>query len=78
MLPLPDGGRMPDHLPDQLGGEPSYPSGQARVPAPWRFLFALSDTPDEDDPYFLNFGYGGGFGFLSPDGLEGRFFREAS
>ncbi|MEU9044329.1 MULTISPECIES: hypothetical protein [unclassified Kitasatospora] len=67
---FPDGGHVHDHV----GGLPSFPSGQAEVPAPWRYFFALSDAPDEGDPYFLDFGYGDGFGFLSPDGLEGRFF----
>ncbi|MFE3876160.1 hypothetical protein ACFXPX_17405 [Kitasatospora sp. NPDC059146] len=71
--PVPDG----DHVRDHLGGLPSFPNGRARVPAPWQFLFALSDAPDDGDPYFLNFGYGVGSGFLSPDGLEGRFFWEA-
>ncbi|MFF4816335.1 hypothetical protein ACFY2K_17280 [Kitasatospora sp. NPDC001309] len=71
--PVPDG----DHVRDHLGGLPSFPNGRARVPAPWQFLFALSDAPDDGDPYFLNFGYGVGSGFLSPDGLEGRFSWEA-
>ncbi|GHF67536.1 hypothetical protein GCM10018790_51870 [Kitasatospora xanthocidica] len=66
---FPDGGHVHDHI----GGLPSFPSGRAEVPAPWRFLFALTDAPYEDDPYFLDFGNGDGFGFLSPDGLEGRF-----
>ncbi|MFD5466092.1 hypothetical protein ACFWIQ_25150 [Kitasatospora sp. NPDC127059] len=69
---FPDGGHVYDHL----GGLPSFPNGQARVPAPWQYLFSLSDAPDDDDPYFLNFGYGVGTGFLSPDGLEGRFYWE--
>ncbi|MFD5432305.1 hypothetical protein ACFWJ4_09015 [Kitasatospora sp. NPDC127067] len=73
-VPFPDG----DHVYDHLGGDPSYANGRARVPAPWQYLFALADAPDEGDPYFLNFGYGNGFGFLSPDGLEGRFFWEGS
>ncbi len=64
------------HVHDHVGGLPSFPSGRALVPAPWRYLFALTDTPDEGDPYFLDFGYGDGFGFLSPDGLEGRFYWE--
>lgn len=72
VVPLSD-----DDVRDHLGGEPSYPNGRARVPAPWQYLFGLSDAPDDGDPYFLNFGYGKGFGFLSPDGLEGRFFWEA-
>ncbi|MFJ9776350.1 hypothetical protein ACIRVF_34810 [Kitasatospora sp. NPDC101157] len=73
-VPFPDG----EHVYDHLGGLPSFPSGRAGVPPPWRYLFALSDAPDDDDPYFLNFGYGVGFGFLSPDGLEGRFSWEAT
>ncbi|MER7769042.1 hypothetical protein [Kitasatospora sp. NPDC096140] len=66
---FPDGGHAHDHV----GGLPSFPSGRAGVPAPWRYFFALSDAPYPDDPYFLDFGHGDGFGFLSPDGLEGRF-----
>ncbi|MFI8461889.1 hypothetical protein [Kitasatospora sp. NPDC085464] len=66
---FPDGGHVHDHV----GGLPSFPSGRAGVPAPWRYFFALSDAPYPDDPYFLDFGHGDGFGFLSPDGLEGRF-----
>ncbi|MFE6051252.1 hypothetical protein ACFQ6N_10875 [Kitasatospora sp. NPDC056446] len=68
-VPFPDGGHVYDHV----GGLPSFPSGVAGVPAPWRFFFALQDAPDEGDPYFLDFGYGVGAAFLSPDGLEGRF-----
>ncbi|MFI9325318.1 hypothetical protein ACIGXI_36855 [Kitasatospora aureofaciens] len=71
-VPFPDGAHVYDHL----GGLPSFPTGRAGVPAPWRYLFSLSDAPDDGDPYFLNFGYGVGFGFLSPDGLEGRFSWE--
>ncbi|MFF2076552.1 hypothetical protein ACFVXG_17560 [Kitasatospora sp. NPDC058162] len=71
-VPFPDGGHVFDHL----GGLPSFPNGEARVPAPWQYLFALSDAPDDGDPYFLDFDYGVGTGFLSPDGLEGRFHRE--
>nr|BFD95408.1 hypothetical protein KitaXyl93_67680 [Kitasatospora sp. Xyl93] len=67
MTPLPTG----DHAHDHLGGDPSHSGGRARVPAPWRYLFALADAPDQGDPYFLDFGYG--FGLLSPDDLEGRF-----
>ncbi|MFJ4184849.1 hypothetical protein [Kitasatospora sp. NPDC089509] len=67
--PFPDGDRGPDHL----GGLPSFPNDRAKVPAPWQYLFSLRDAPDDGDPYFLNFGYGVGTGFLSPDGLEGRF-----
>ncbi|WP_234322908.1 hypothetical protein [Streptomyces sp. NRRL S-350] len=70
--------RFPDgpHVHDHLGGSPSFPSGRAGVPAPWQYFFALAGAQDEDEPYFLDFGYGDGFAFLSPDGLEGRFYRE--
>ncbi|WBP90938.1 hypothetical protein [Kitasatospora cathayae] len=71
-VPFPDG----EHVHDHLGGLPSFPNGRAKLPAPWQYLFSLSDAPDDGDPYFLNFGYGVGFGFLSPDGLEGRFCWE--
>ncbi|MFJ1756093.1 hypothetical protein [Kitasatospora sp. NPDC088134] len=68
-------GEDPD---DRLGGTARYPHRCARVDAPWRFLFVLRDRPDggEDDPYFLNFGYGRGWGFVSPDHREGRFYWE--
>ncbi|MFD8752422.1 hypothetical protein ACFV0O_15775 [Kitasatospora sp. NPDC059577] len=67
---FPDGGHVHDHV----GGLPSFPSGRAEVPAPWRYFFALTDASDEGEPYVLDFGYGDGFGFLSPDGSEGRFY----
>lgn len=75
MTPLPTG----DHTHDHPGGDPSHSGGRARVPAPWRYLFALADAPDQGDPHFLDFdfGYGNGFGLLSPDGLVGRFHWEA-
>ncbi|MFD8704780.1 hypothetical protein ACFV1W_19515 [Kitasatospora sp. NPDC059648] len=73
-VPFPDG----EHVFDHLGGLPSFPSGRAGLPPPWRYFFALSDAREDDDPYFLNFGYGVGFGFLSPDGLEGRFCWQAT
>ncbi|MFH8381336.1 hypothetical protein ACH4E7_10380 [Kitasatospora sp. NPDC018058] len=69
-VPFPDG----PHVHDHLGGIPSFPSGRAEVGPDWRYLFSLSDACEEDDPFFLDFDYGDGFGFLSPDGLEGRFF----
>jgi hypothetical protein len=68
------------------GGEPwdSYAGGTVsrwqRVPLPvgpdWRFFFQLSggEGYGSDDAYKLNFGGGTGYAFLSPDGLEGRFF----
>ncbi|MGW0856513.1 hypothetical protein [Streptomyces sp. NPDC002690] len=69
-----------DDLRDYLGGTARYPNAWAQVEAPWQFLFQLSDAPDEDgdDPYFLNFGYGYGFAFVSPDHREGRFYWECS
>ncbi|MER7667275.1 hypothetical protein ABTY61_02280 [Kitasatospora sp. NPDC096128] len=70
--PYPDGGHVVDHL----GGLPCFPNGQARVPAPRQYLFSLSDAPDDGNPHFPDFGYGVGTGFLSPDGLKGRFHSE--
>ncbi|MEU4088699.1 hypothetical protein [Streptomyces aureus] len=61
---------------DYLGGKPAYPDG-AGVEAPWRFFFCLGGMED-DGPYFLNFAYGSGFAYLSPDRLEGRFSWEAA
>ncbi|MFC8717895.1 hypothetical protein [Kitasatospora sp. NPDC057198] len=72
---LPDG----EDLHDYLGGAACYPNIDARVDAPWQFLFKISDGGESpDDPYFLNFGYGYGYGFVSPDHREGRFFHECS
>ncbi|MFJ7293882.1 hypothetical protein [Streptomyces collinus] len=61
---------------DYLGGKPAYPDW-AGVEAPWRFFFCLGGMED-DGPYFLNFAYGAGFAYLSPDRLEGRFSWEAA
>ncbi|MFD9328210.1 hypothetical protein [Streptomyces sp. NPDC060065] len=61
---------------DYLGGKPAYPDW-AGVEAPWRFFFCLGGMED-DGPYFLNFAYGSGFAYLSPDRLEGRFSWEAA
>ncbi|MER5385537.1 hypothetical protein ABT040_35675 [Streptomyces sp. NPDC002688] len=63
-------------LRDHLGGKPGYPD-RAGVEAPWRFFFCLGGLED-DGPYFLNFGYGRGFAYLSADRLEGRFSIEAA
>ncbi|MFJ1706313.1 hypothetical protein [Kitasatospora sp. NPDC088346] len=64
---------------DHLGGAARYPNECARVGSPWQFLFRISDAGEgEDDPYFLNFGYGFGFAFVSPDRREGRFYWECS
>ncbi|MCX5399211.1 hypothetical protein [Streptomyces sp. NBC_00102] len=68
-----------EDLHDYVGGTACYPNHEARVDAPWQFLFKLSDAGEaEDDPYFLNFGYGYGFAFVSPDHREGRFYWECS
>ncbi|MDI9889288.1 hypothetical protein QMZ92_34445 [Streptomyces sp. HNM0645] len=61
---------------DYVGGKPSYPDW-AGVEAPWRFFFRLGGM-ESDGPYFLNFAYGAGFAYLSPDRLEGRFSWEAA
>jgi len=46
------------------------------IPADWRFHFQLEggEGHGPDDPYCLNFGGGTGYGFLSPDLREGRFY----
>ncbi|MDH6133802.1 hypothetical protein P3T37_003200 [Kitasatospora sp. MAA4] len=68
-----------EDLHDYFGGAACYPNCYARVESPWQFLFKISDGGEaEDDPYFLNFGYGYGFAFVSPDHREGRFFWECS
>ncbi|MFG3142404.1 hypothetical protein ACGFZA_40125 [Streptomyces sp. NPDC048211] len=68
-----------EDLHDYLGGAASYPNCYARLESPWQFLFKISDGGQaEGDPYFLNFGYGYGFAFVSPDHRKGRFFWESS
>ncbi|MEV8627503.1 hypothetical protein [Streptomyces sp. NPDC051079] len=59
-----------------IGGRANYRMW-AGVEAPWRFFFALACTGDTG-PYFLNFGHGAGYAYLSPDGLEGRFGWDAA
>ncbi|GGT28722.1 hypothetical protein GCM10010271_36020 [Streptomyces kurssanovii] len=54
-----------------VGGRADYRQW-AGVEAPWRFFFSLGCTGDTG-PYFLNFGHGAGYAYLSPDRLEGRF-----
>ncbi|MFJ9944208.1 hypothetical protein [Streptomyces erythrochromogenes] len=58
-----------------MGGQPSYPD-RSGYEAPWRFFFRLDH--EDGDPYFLNFADGGGYAYLSPDRLEGRFKWEAA
>ncbi|MCA6090915.1 hypothetical protein LE181_01805 [Streptomyces sp. SCA3-4] len=67
-----------DQAPEEyVGGVADY-AHHAQIDAPWQFFFRLTDCGEaEDDPYFLNFGYGYGYAFLSPDGGEGRFFWES-
>jgi hypothetical protein len=52
--------------------QPSYMA----VDTDWRFFFQLDggEGSGPDDPYALNFGGGTGYGFLSQDQREGRFF----
>ncbi|MGW7029130.1 hypothetical protein ACWGFX_18330 [Streptomyces xanthophaeus] len=63
------------HVDHYIGGQPSYPDWSG-YEAPWRFFFKLA--PGYGDPYFLNFADGGGYAYLSPDRLEGRFKWEAA
>ncbi|MFP3987142.1 hypothetical protein U9R90_06490 [Streptomyces sp. E11-3] len=67
---------------DFLGGTAIYPNLRARgVDRPWQFLCQFEDRGEEadlGDPFFLNFGYGSGFIFVSPDRREGRFFSDCS
>ncbi|MFD5316968.1 hypothetical protein [Streptomyces sp. NPDC127098] len=77
---------LPDHPPyppDFLGGAAIFPNFHAwgLEDGPWRFLCQFQDRgddPDSDDPFFLNFGYGSGFVFLSPDHREGRFIHDCT
>ncbi|MFB6562894.1 hypothetical protein ACFCYH_29045 [Streptomyces sp. NPDC056400] len=65
---------------DFQGGEAVYPNHRAfGIDASWRFLCQFQDRgEDAADPFFLNFGYGSGFLFLSSDHLEGRFLSDCS
>ncbi|MEV7526572.1 hypothetical protein [Streptomyces sp. NPDC091371] len=65
---------------DFVGGEALYPNDQAfGIAPPWQFLCQFEDRGEaEEDPFFLNFGYGTGFVFLSPDRREGRFLWDCS
>ncbi|MFF4647842.1 hypothetical protein [Streptomyces sp. NPDC001389] len=70
---LEDGGILSvDHY---MGERPSYPDWPG-YEAPWRFFFKLAHG--DGDPYFLDFADGGGYAYLSPDRLEGRFKWEAA
>ncbi|MFJ8015845.1 hypothetical protein [Streptomyces sp. NPDC096339] len=75
----PDADPSEDERPtDFQGGTALYPNSRTfGVEDPWQFLCQFEDRGEaEDDPFFLNFGYGTGFVFLSPDRLEGRFFSD--
>ncbi|MFG2775090.1 hypothetical protein [Streptomyces sp. NPDC048350] len=63
-------------LDNYIGGKADY-RNWAVVEAPWRFFFSLVCTGDTG-PYFLNFGHGAGYAYLSPDRLEGRFGWDAA
>lgn len=68
-----------DALPESyLGGRPLlWQPLNIEVGEPWQFLFQLDCGDDGYDSatYTLNFGESGtGYGFLSPDHLEGRFY----
>ncbi|WP_229346081.1 hypothetical protein [Streptomyces flavotricini] len=65
---------------DFSGGEAVYPNDEAfGIDASWWFLCQFEDRGEaKDDPFFLNFGYGTGFLFLSSDHLEGRFMWDCS
>ncbi|MGW6949137.1 hypothetical protein [Streptomyces xanthophaeus] len=67
-----DGVLTVDHY---IGGRAAYPDWSG-YEAPWRFFFKLDHG--HGDPYFLNFADGGGYAYLSPDRLEGRFKWEAA
>ncbi|MEU8773523.1 hypothetical protein [Streptomyces sp. NPDC048606] len=60
---------------DFLGGEAVYPNHWiSGIDSSWRFLCQFKDRGEAaDDPFFLNFGYGSGYVFVSSDHLEGRF-----
>jgi hypothetical protein len=79
----PDVGLPDGHGPeDCLGGEPVFPNHHARgIDNSWRFLCRFRDRGEAadvapDDPFFLNFGYGSGFVFVSADHREGRFMSD--
>ncbi|MFD6827066.1 hypothetical protein ACFWC5_43240 [Streptomyces sp. NPDC060085] len=65
---------------DFMGGAAIYPNDQAfGIEPPWLFLCQFADRGEaREDPFFLNFGYGSGFLFLSPDHLESRFICDSN
>ncbi|MGW0608305.1 hypothetical protein [Streptomyces sp. NPDC002640] len=72
----PPSGRGPG---DFLGGAPVLPNCWVRGldDGCWQFLCQFTDRGEcPGDPFSINFGYGSGFVFLSPDHLEGRFMSD--
>ncbi|MFE2262030.1 hypothetical protein [Streptomyces griseosporeus] len=70
-----------DEPEDFLGGTAVLPNGRAwgLEDGCWQFLCQFADRGEEpEDPFFLNFGYGSGFVFVSPDRREGRFLGDCS
>jgi hypothetical protein len=71
-----------DEPEDFLGGTAVLPNGRVwgLDDDSWLFLCQFTDRGEEpgDDPFFLNFGYGSGFIFLSPDHREGRFLADCT
>ncbi|WP_153453765.1 hypothetical protein [Streptomyces smaragdinus] len=69
-----------DVLEDFLGGTAVFPNHRAfeLENDSWQFLCQFTDRGEEEEgyPFFLNFGYGSGFVFLSPDHREGRFLAD--
>jgi hypothetical protein len=65
-----------------LGGTAVLPNGHVRGldDDSWLFLCQFPDRGEEpgDGPFFLNFGYGSGFIFISPDHREGRFLADST
>ncbi|HJP74159.1 MAG TPA: hypothetical protein VJ914_07820 [Pseudonocardiaceae bacterium] len=58
-----------------VGGKPCFWQPHLVLGPPWRFFFQLDGAEGwDDDAYALNFGGGTGYAYLSPDGIEGRFY----
>ncbi|PKT70951.1 hypothetical protein CW362_21740 [Streptomyces populi] len=77
--------RLPsgDEPEDFMGGTAVLPNGRAWgvEDDSWQFLCQFADRGEETDsgdPFFLNFGYGSGFVFMSSDHREGRFLGDCT
>jgi uncharacterized protein YwqG len=55
---------------NRLGGEPEWLQGDETPADGWRLLVQLDSSTDL---FTVDFGEGVGYGFVSPDGAEGRF-----